>query len=59
MRGTSAIVSPVAGFSTGKVSPESDAMSRSGWSTVAATVQAPSAAAISLHVPTDATFCIA
>ncbi len=30
MRGTSAIVSPVAGFSTANVSPESDSSSSSG-----------------------------
>jgi hypothetical protein len=63
IRGTSAIVSPVAGSSTAKVSPESDAISSSGWSTVAAISYAltvtPSASAISAHVPTVATFCIA
>jgi len=58
MRGTFATVSPVAGLSTGKVSPDPDAMSRSGWSTVVSHGHAPIAAAISLHVPTVATFCI-
>ena len=66
MRGTSAIVSPVEGSTTGNVSPESDSSSRSGTSTVALTLDSlrtrhrpSSAAAISAQVPTEATFCIA
>ena len=64
MRGTSRTSSPVAGSSTRNVSPESDSSSSSGRSATVSPPdhrqrQAPNASAISAHVATVATFCIA